>query len=213
MITSLFLIVAILLALIISIFNAFKVQIILFLVVVLILVIAKTVKQVRKYGWDNVFSAFREREMPCYRQDIVKLTLESYKGKRYFFHSSLLYSDYVIVDKSGIYCVKIIDIEGVVSGNIEQDVFMVKNIQQYDIPNFFKKLDHDQDILSKLCHGNVIPVIVKDEASIFSVVFPKKYVVMNFKEFYHGFQILFQKSLYSEEEMDEIYMQLQSLCK
>lgn len=179
-------------------------------IVIMIWIIVSIIYRYKKYGITE-FNIFKKREKTKFI-DIVLSMLDKIEGYRKVYKPENFYADLVIIDKTGIYLLKLIKYVGMVTGNRKDKKLknQVKLNEVLDIDNPFFYLDRD---LTKIDNTlNVKLVLVTSNIANVRINGVSKEESLILKDFYYYMEHTFkQGGPYDKEKINEIYDELHKI--
>lgn len=180
------------------------------ILIIIIWIVFKIVYNYFKYGKVE-FDVFRKKEVTK-TSDLVINMLNNIEGKRIVYFLKNMYSDLVIIDKSGIYLLKIVKYNGYLIGDINSKKLLNKiNLkEEVEVDNPLILLDKDKELLdSKLV---IKTILVTSNTVNIKIEDLKENKIVKLKDFYFTFSALFKdKEVYNDLEIKKIYNQIKAI--
>lgn len=173
-------------------------------------ILIKIIYRYKKYGMVE-FNVFKKREETKFI-DIILSMLDKIEGYRKVYKPSNLYADLVIIDKTGIYLLKLIKYVGIVTGNRNNLKLknQIKLKQIIDIDNPFYYLDKDISKIEKTL--NIKTILVTSNTVNVNIDKVSKEECIMLKDFYYYLDHIFkQEGIYDKEKINNIYKELQRI--
>lgn len=175
-------------------------------IIIFVLIVFKIIYRYKKYG-KSEFSVFKTHEKAKFI-DIVIDIIKKIDIKAKLIQNNNLYSDIVLVNKTGIYLLKVIKFHGLINGKRTDKTLTnkIKNNIEEKIDNPFYYLEKDKDKILNIDNSLVIHTIlvINNNVSIIIDNVNQKEII-NLQNFYYTMEnYLKSKSIYNEEEINKI---------
>lgn len=182
------------------------------ILLIVVWVLFKILYNYFKYGKVE-FDVFRKKEVTK-TSDLVINMLNNIEGKRKIYFLKNFYSDLIIIDKTGLYLLKIIKYNGYLIGDVKDKKLLNKiNLkEEEEIDNPLILLEKDKELLD----SNLIikTILVTSNTVNIQITNLGYYKIVKLKDFYFTFSNLFKgKNIYNELEIKNIYNQIKAIKK
>ncbi|MEG2028409.1 MAG: hypothetical protein RR050_00865, partial [Bacilli bacterium] len=175
-----------------------------------VLIGIKILYRYKKYGYLE-FDVFRKRETTKFIE-IILMMLDKINGYRKIINVSNLYADLTIIDKTGLYLIKLIKYEGSVNG-VRNDLILKNRLKVNvikDIANPFYYLEQDKQKLLKIDENlEIKTILVTSNISQVNIQNVSKEECLILKDFYFVMEHNFSKTqIYDNNEINKLYKKI-----
>lgn len=161
--------------------------------------IIKTWIQYKKYG-SSIFRAFKTKEIKDENVNLICYIINQNKEKQHFIYDNK--NTLIWISKSGVYLIKILEYTGRIVGDINNEVFTLKEKYSTTVPNFFFELDKIEKLLNEEIESlEIKKMIVKKENCMIEVPYDREYQILGVRTLYNDIQIKEKKTYYSEDQI------------
>ena len=192
-----------------------SIQFLIPIVIILIFyIVGLIVYRYKRFGISE-FRIFIPQKEPVKFSDMILFMLGKIPGYRRIIQNKKMYADMIVIDESGIYLLKMLKIQGVVTGNREEEFAYncIKVNTTKTIPNPFYLLDKDVEQLKTIYNDVTFSTILvtNNTCSIQEANVSKKETIL-LQDFYYTMKHQFEsKKIFSEQQINEIFNKLNTI--
>lgn len=167
-----------------------------------VLIIIKVIYQYKKFG--SVIFNLKSKETKF--TDMFLFIIDKFEGYRKVFKSDKFYADFIIVDKTGLYLIKLIKYDGIIYGKRNEKTLKNKiKLDEVIIDNPFYLLDKEKKILNY----DIKTILVTSNIVSANIDGVTKKEFVNYKNLYFVMKDYFSdKEIYDKKEIDKIYKEI-----
>jgi len=175
-------------------------------------ILVKLIYFYQKYGYLE-FDLVEKRPITKF-SDLILMMLDKVKGYKKIYKPDNLYTDIIIIDKTGLYLLKLIKFQGVIVGDRKETILtnQINLNETIEIDNPFYLLDLDRQKLLEINPNLAIKIgLVTSNTVNIKVNKVSKEEVFFLKDFYFKMENhLKQTRIYKNKEIKDLYKKIKN---